>query len=189
MSILLTSPHSLCTGNEIGHMCDSAAHEMITQLSQKIKEATIIQSDIHRSQCDNNRRKMYPGCETSLFFQKVEHFIDTKKPILILDIHSYPNNTLSFTDSIGKIYDFVVLLPSVLYDKKLIKLLAGKLEEKRIYVGFLQGSHINWVMEYSTQKGIHSLLFEFNEDFERNNEIIDCIVECVLEWTTKNREF
>jgi hypothetical protein len=154
--VVITVPHSLCVSG-LDHLCDYMAPKAAVILSNKMN-AKLFLADANRIVIDYNRR----SSRSSNWRTKIKQYVIQNKSRIVLDIHSYPNDSISFGLIDGKIPD-IVLLDSFNGGKdSLTNSLASYLNKRGVLVSVLAGGD-NDISVEMRELNIASILIEFNE--------------------------
>lgn len=156
MSIVVTVPHSYCIIG-LGHLCDYMAPKAGSLLSNKLN-AKIFLADANRTVIDYNRR----SSRDSNWRNKIKQFVIENKTKIVLDIHSYPNESVSFGTLNGRIPDIVILDSFNGGNDRLSNEIGTYLNNNGIPTKVLAGGDNDISIEMR-EIGIQSLLIEFNE--------------------------
>lgn len=165
MKVILTVPHSKCIiGTE--HLCDYMAPKAAEIISSKIKASEIFLADKNRREFDYNRR----NTRETEWRKNIKKYVLQNSVDLVLDIHSFPDDSLSFGTIQGKIPEIVILdsISFSLGQKKddLNQKLSVYLQKNGVIVSLLSGGDNDITIEMR-ENGISSILIEFNEGIHR----------------------
>lgn len=191
--IILTVPHSKCFNLNI-RTCDTVAEQFANILLQQIKnlgnDVVIIKSNNNRYILDDNRfaTKLKTIKTDSYLWNKLretikEYFKIKKKydDIIVVDIHSFPNNTESFDSN------DVVLLDNFPY-QQIVKDLKDELIKKEIVVDILPaGTGQNAILDVLTLHPLYipTILTEINEKYINSPNKLLSIAKIISEFLVK----
>lgn len=157
MKILLTVPHAVCTNELIQqHFCDPIAEKMAVTLYQKLSKRNFVDlevGNVPRPSCDLNRRT----CRGTAFRREISRKMRSFD--IVLDIHSYPN------DSQYGPWDIVILEDRPFNENLSSVSLYEYLRSFGVNVGLLLGKD-NDITDECSEKGVDAFLIEFNESLD-----------------------
>jgi hypothetical protein len=161
LDVVLSVPHAKCE-NKNENLCDQTALQCANQINDRLLyfgiRSKVIYSEEHRSVVDENRTA---GSHTT-FRQTLRQVITQEKPMILLDIHSYPS-THQWRH--GIIDDMIILyLPYT--TRWFIE-----------HIIHLQGSTANDIM-MEFRLSLDTLLLEFNDGLSevQRTELVEHIV-------------
>ena len=152
--VVVTAPHSFCDPTSPTRMCDTLAGTAATELSDFLSphyRVELLLSPVERYKLDLNR----PWAARSAFHKQIIRQL-ARKPIVLLDIHSFPDEYDDFGHS------NLTLLSLELeagYTRRLIQAISSL----PIPVTALQASHINQILITAKRHGVPAALLEFHE--------------------------
>jgi len=161
--IIITAPHAHCTSHlKALHDCDIVANKVTTQLFDELSKSgynvVALINERSRQEIDMNRRE---GRNTE--YRKALSNLMAKRPGLILDIHSYPNEKCK--DGFQK-YDIVLYDIPNLTNKNLLSRLNKNLIKQKAKVKVHKHNTINDIVTEAYLNGIPAVLIEHNEKFK-----------------------
>jgi hypothetical protein len=189
-SIIVTVPHAACPKFKwyvaangrlvIRHLCDTfaveAAHTLVAKLEELLPTSYIVMlpSPDPRSKVDSNRNQSrstkYRKHVDRMFRQQLKR---NPNNVWSIDVHSFPPNKDSFTDSKGGKDPLVTLLDN--YDGKAISSLTLELQsflnKHNVTTNVFKGTEANDISRRALEMGVkRSYLLEFNEALQPTQE-------------------
>ena len=180
-TIIITIPHSKQgSNNTFTHNYDIRALMFANFINNYIKEngfkTIFIPGNINREICDLNRKS---SCYENDYFKTLfNKSINENDVILLLDIHSFPNE--SNPDLPLYILDYN---PNVKEFNNFSLDLYNFMNIKKINTGLFKGDVLNALIKTGYDKNIPSILLEVNESL--NNNDIKTIAYFVSQWVNK----
>ena len=164
--ILIIAPHSKC--QTVERDCDLRAKEISENMEKIAKDAgyevILFESDALRINNDYNRKETF----NTEWRQKIREYIEKNKdyPIVIYEMHSFPNNDTEFNDSqmafvaIDEYYEYAEEMQN--YLKKIGVRISSDINNTRV---------VNLMIDTAQYKNIkRHYLIEINEDKKILNE-------------------
>lgn len=173
MNILFTVPHSICKNPE--RDCDTMALKAHKYLVQHFPHSSSVISNRYRSEMDLNRIE---STNSSFHAQYIERLQSFDKNGLLVDIHSFPNDSSPDTYDL----DFYIILENINEKmKNLFKLFDIiinhdniDLEYNKIFKYKIFKGNNNFIIEEANRYGIDSFILEFNESLSDERLIFLC---------------
>ena len=160
--ILIIAPHSFCGNSQssIKRDCDLRARDVAYEMKKIAEnagyEVQLFESDVPRIIHDYNRKESYD----TEWRQRIRDYIDNNPgPIIIYEMHSFPNKDTEFNDShmalvaIDKYGDEANELHSYLRNAGI-----------KIHPAINNTRIVNLMVDTSKYKNVKHYLLEFNED-------------------------
>ena len=168
MAILLSAPHAGCFFHPERRDCDLLAEKAANYLHFLIPESELHVGYSDRAALDLNRDQSLDDP----FRIDLRQAADQLKPVISLDIHSFPSSEFGNAD--------IAILdehPGTDYTRNLYEFLHSQLDLYQI--AYFSGSG-NSIMIEMRAKGIPSILIEFNEDLPEDK--LTTINFAIVEW-------
>lgn len=190
MSIIITSPHSLCKPSK-ERTCDLAAKRAATSicsiLQLKHQKWLYFPSIELREQHDLNRS----SSRSTQYRTTVRNVMKSTSPgTLLLDIHSFPNEYLDEAGDINffkkgeKPPEFVIMEGSndVFHGTKLSQLLCNNLKRLGVDCKIVSGVKVLDILNEAAEFKICGVLLEFNEDLQQKRMDLICswIIDSIM---------
>ncbi len=183
MKIVITVPHSKCNGGGWilfdPHDCDKKSASFARKLNKAFKRESklntiLILGDVNRIECDLNRKSCHDSKKYE-FSKKLDKFLKEDNTNLLLDIHSFPGNHIT--------YELYILVLSG--DKKsmnISKSLYVFLKKNGVDIAATEGDKTNHILYLGYEYSIPSVLVEINERLSdtRMRELSNLIKKWVL---------
>lgn len=179
LSVLLTVPHSLCIDDKNrSHTCDSSAKASAITLSHALEKIQIsnlvILADENRTVHDLNRKN-----SRKTPFRQIISKILQQHPLLLLDIHSFPNEYLveAGTNNLfkkGETPPDIVLLTGKkdrINDKSISEVLEENLK-KYYLVKIVHDINVVDIIANGAEEKVPGILIEINEKISLSHRSI-----------------
>lgn len=193
--IIITTPHEKCmTKTNEHHLCDTyaikLANNIIPNITKKHRSIKVYHGDINRSIIDLNRiisrnTEFRKSISNNVKYYLTNDNANTKN-IIIIDCHSFPNDSKSFNNMRIKNPDICILFDKCL-DLIYVEELTDLFKENDIIAIKLIGIHNDIIDEFRNYNNVISVLCEVNEGIDNNK--LDIIGKVFDIWITKLSSF